>query len=503
MDTSAAARATLASADALVRAGCFDCLASALAQYESIRRVPAVGELATAGAVRASALLALRERELGTTDSGYLEKARELAVTSAAGQDVAPLLDVVGVMPWRAGAGRLGSPDNPPGLFRNDTARVELLRSLAARDELAAYVWLAYACQTRSVGADRNALIAPIDARRPTATVAPGPMSPMSPMSDAPLLVFKQAICLGVDPKLVDALSEREPRFAELAFFRGLIATGSRKLDEAEEKYLSAYAWRSTWPAVTIALGNLALTAEEFSSAVDFYDKTLTFTPLYPDALLGKLRALTYLARHDEAISVAGELLAIGRYPGDAYYWRASNELQLDRLDRAWDDIEAADKVMINSDVPKVAGLIGIRRRALDIARQKLELAHQRNPPDCETSYYLHLVLADQAHWADVVEIAVGTAGCLDDAEAYARQDVDRIAASSAPDARKARQIARRQQQIASAVRMRATCRFNAAVASFNLSKPAEARRFAEQVSTDEQFGERARDLLTRLAPSR
>ena len=73
------------------------------------------------------------------------------------------------------------------------------------------------------------------------------------------------------------------------------------------------------------------------------------------------------------------------------------------------------------------------------------------------------------------------------------------IIASTLPDVRKARQLTRRQQQIASAVRMRATCWFNAAVANFNLSKPDEARRYAEKVADDEQFGERARDLEARM----
>ena len=49
--------------------------------------------------------------------------------------------------------------------------------------------------------------------------------------------------------------------------------------------------------------------------------------------------------------------------PGDAYYWRAANELEMDRLDAAWTDIEAADKAMVNSDVPKLAGIIEMRRK--------------------------------------------------------------------------------------------------------------------------------------------
>jgi len=481
-DPSIAARVTLAQADALVRAGCFDCLANALEQYESVRSVPGVGVRATAGAVRASALLALRERELGTTDSGYLERARELA---SADPDLVPLFDIIAIMPWRAGGGRSGAPDSPLTIFQNWDQRVEALRPVAGRDELSAYVWLAYLCETSPARVDKRELIAPVDADHP--------------MSDLPLLAFRQAACIGVDAGAVEALLEREPRFAELSFFRGLVASGQRKLDDAEVRYREAYAWRPTWPAVTLAIANIAMTAEEIPEALEFYDKTLALATSLPDALLGRLRALTYLARHDEALPVADELLALRRYPGDAYYWRAANELEMDRLDAAWTDIEAADKAMVNSDVPKLAGIIELRRKELDEARRKLETARQRNPNDCEAGYYLQLVLGDLAKWPALVDVAVGTAGCLDDAEAFAKQDIDRIAGSSAPEARKARQIARRQQQIAAVARMRATCWYNAAVANFNMSRLDDARRYADKVAGDEQFGERARTLVGRL----
>src|SRR5262249_33222937 len=69
----------IAAADALVRAGCFDCLLSAFREYDALRAVPAVAAAATTSAARAAALLAVRERDLGTEDSGYLRKANELA----------------------------------------------------------------------------------------------------------------------------------------------------------------------------------------------------------------------------------------------------------------------------------------------------------------------------------------------------------------------------------------------------------------------------------------
>ena len=122
-------------------------------------------------------------------------------------------------------------------------------------------VWLAYMCETSPARVDKSELIAPVDAEHP--------------MSELPLLAFRQAACLGVDAGAVEALLEREPRFAELSFFRGLVASGQRKLDDAEARYREAYAWRPTWPAATLAIANIAMTAEEFPEALEFYDKTL------------------------------------------------------------------------------------------------------------------------------------------------------------------------------------------------------------------------------------
>ena len=78
----------LAEADALVEAGCFDCLRDALSTYQAIRvltgaRVAGIDQ-ATAGAVRAAGLLALRQRELGMIDDGYLTVAKECATAAQA-----------------------------------------------------------------------------------------------------------------------------------------------------------------------------------------------------------------------------------------------------------------------------------------------------------------------------------------------------------------------------------------------------------------------------------
>jgi len=485
IDPAIAGRATLAQADANLRAGCFDCLVDALRQYESTRSIPVLAAQGTRGAVRSSALLALRERELGTTDSGYLEKARELAATApATQQEIAPLLEVIDIFPWRAGAGRSGRPDSGLNIFANRDQRIEGLRALAARDELSAYVWVAYACES---GAGRT-------------MGNPEMRAPMGELADMPLLKFRLAICPTSGPSALDEAVSGEPRFKEAAFFKGLNAISARKLDDADARYREAYAWRKTWPAVTLALANVAMTGEDFQAAAEFYDETLTLAPMFPDALLGKLRAVTYLSRHEDAMAVADQLLGIGRYPGDAHYWKAYNELSLERYDPAWLDIEAAARSLINSDVPKLAGIIAINRHEIDVARQRLEISRQRNPNDCQTLYYLHLVLADQRKWPETVTGAVAAAGCIDAAEAGLRSQIEEIRTSDAPEARKARQIAAREQQIASGIRMRATCWFNAAVGSYNTRKSDDARMFAAKLDGDAQYGDRARDLVAQLS---
>jgi predicted Zn-dependent protease len=327
--------------------------------------------------------------------------------------------------------------------------------------------------------------------------------APIAAFTGVPLIAFRLITCRasgGARPEQsIDDVLASEPRFKEIAFFQAGVAIGARKLDDAEARYREAYAWRATWPAVTLSLANVLVTGEDFNGALDFYDQTLVLAPLYPDALLGKLRALTYLSKPDDAIRVADQLLEIKRYPGDAYYWKAYNELDLQRYDDAWRDVEAAEKSLVNGDVPKLAGIIAIDRKELEVARDRLELAKRRSPSDCQALYYLHLVYAELRQWPQTASEAVAAAGCLSAAETGFRAEIEQIRSADVPEARKTRQIAAREKQIASAIRMRANCWYNGAVAEFNLSKKEEARELAQRITDDEQLGERARQLLDRL----
>jgi tetratricopeptide (TPR) repeat protein len=175
------------------------------------------------------------------------------------------------------------------------------------------------------------------------------------------------------------------------------------------------------------------------------------------------------------------------------------NEVQLERHDEAWYDIERAAALITNAEVPKLAGVIAVRRGQLPVARAKFEEAHRLNGADCETSFYLATVLAEQREWAASVDGFVTTAGCLDRAQEDLRAEIARLRAPGTAPARQARQIARREQQLAANLRMQATSWFNTAAGCFNLKRLDEARQYAERVSDDPQFADRARDLLARI----
>ena len=479
----------LASADALVRAGCLDCLVAAYGQYDLLRTFPAARDAATAGAVRSAALVALRERELGLVDDGYGQRARALLIGAPNLPHWLPtLLDIIDVLPASVG-GITRTPTSDIDLDRarvlraNRTAWHTRLRELAPIDELAAYVWLAFTCgatESRDLTLDEI-------------------VEPASPFKEAPLVGFKRAICRGIEPQPLLALRERDSRFAEVAYYLGLFAVGQRKLDEADQRFEEAYAWRTQWPSLTQSIANVAMTAEEFERSLTFYNRTLELEPHAVDALLGKVRALTYLGQNTEAIATTDQLIADRWFVGDARYWRALNESELEQNEAAWIDVELAAKLLINAQVPKLAGLIAYRRQQLDVSRAKFEESRLRNPNDCETTFYLGVVLAEQRSWTPTADVLLDAARCLEANEIAYLEEIASIQASSDPPARKAGKIARREQYVAKGRRQLATSWFDIAVAYYNLSRKTEARQFAEKVADDELFGERAREIMARL----
>jgi tetratricopeptide (TPR) repeat protein len=476
----------LVAADALVRTGCYDCLLAAYREYDALRLNAHVRDRAALGAVRAAALLAIRERELGLDDSGYLKRAQELAAESdTVPVTVGTLLDIADLLPSRG----MGRPyelnvSRRETAVRNRSSYTESLQEHDSDDPLSAYLWIAFNCTY----------------------VAGGPkaiaewLGGVPDWQKTPLVAFRSATCGAYNSGALAGLVESDARFVEIHYLLGLAAMLEGKIDDALEHLQKAYAWQPQWPALTETIASAYLTVEEFDRSIDFFERTLALVPDSPESLLGKARALTYLGRFSDSLLTLERLLSLERwYVGDARYWRAYNESQLGQDDAAWEDVELAAKLLVNAQVPKLAGILASRRHQLAVARAKLEDSYRRNPRDCETGFYLGLVLGDQREWTRAAEVLEPTASCLTEDEQRLTDDIERIRASGGPPERLAFQIARREQDLASDRRMLATSWFNTAVAYYALSRTDDARRFAEKVSDDERFGERARELLSRL----
>src|SRR5690606_2361143 len=72
--------------------------------------------------------------------------------------------------------------------------------------------------------------------------------------------------------------------------------------------------------AAGILASEIALHSGEYDRALDTSDRILEIVPTHRRALLSRLRALSGLRRHADAVAVAEALIALGRwYLGDAY----------------------------------------------------------------------------------------------------------------------------------------------------------------------------------------
>ena len=421
-------------------------------------------------------------------ESGSLARAREVtADNETASALFNPLFDVAETLPVGGAARQMADEadfNRRAVAYRNLQAYTNLLRTAADNDPLSAYLWIAFNCAYSPPGEQRlGERLEAVPTWRATA-----------------LLSFKAATCIGYGGAAVDRLLEADPRFVEINYFLAARDMVRGRADEAIERWRTAFSWRPRWPSVTNALAQALLSLEEFGESIEFFDRTLELSPSSAEALLGKVRALTYQGRYEAAIETVDRLLALQRwFTGDARFWRAFNEAQLGKNDAAWEDIELAAKLLANAAVPKLAGIIAYRRGDVAVSRAKFEESREREPQDCETGFYLGTVLSEQRIWSRAADVLVDTAACLDRAEARLTAELDKIRSSNDRPERKARQVARREQEIASGRRMRATSWFNTAVSFYNLARRDLARRYAAKVEGDEQFGERARDLLRRL----
>jgi tetratricopeptide (TPR) repeat protein len=479
-------------ADALVAEGCYGCLQDALAIYERL----AAGGAAPAAeprAIDASLLLALRERELGLAGGRALEHAIELAGRQPPPYDIGVFLSVAEVQAWHAyGVPKEQSDLSMGPLRKMYDAWLEWRAGLGtASDLMRAYALLSLDCTARPFLRDAGV----------------EPWQP--PVGAPPLLRFRAAVCPGaVDGPALDALLRGDSRWSEAHFFLGEMALARGTVRTAEKHLVEALSAIPALTAARVELGHVYLASEEFQLARDAYHQANAAVPGQREAMLGEVKSLSALGRHEAAIIILDEMERLGTwYMGEMYYWRAWNRHHLKHYDTANDDVLASrSRMPMDGQVDKLAGFIALALNDVPRAEREFFAAvthiEGRGGSDCDATYFLGSTRVMQRKWAEAVPNFEAAEPCYARTQQALRARIKDIRGSDLPDDRQDVLVAAREKDIAAARLQEARSCYNAAVACANLGDAAKARPFGERALLHPETRALAEQLLARLGRS-
>ena len=493
--------ADLGKAAALVHDGCHTCLQDALVIYDRLAASPKPPPPAVQGAFETALLLSIREKELGLPWEASMARARELAprVRPSAPPALAPaaLLAAAGL-----GVGETSGmdPDQRAGLWGrarpalgpDNPVRRALDRAIggaplegAPYARLAAYLALAIDCEHIGLR----------DAARPEDALARFPQ---------PLMRFRAGLCArGIEAVGVamEPLRASDPRWADTLLFearRELVGSPRRGIDlyAAEALLAQAHAaFPASW-AITLAWANANLALAEFDKALAGFDHVLAAAPAHRDAMLGRVTALSYALRHDEAVATATRMIALGTWHmGDAYYWRAWNRYNLKTIEPAWADVEEALKLLSNTGAYTLAGLIAYSRQQLPTAIERFDRAFAIDGSNCDAVWMASLIHVEQQAWPLATPKFSRSMSCYVSAAAGARSDLATLEASDRPEVQKTRTRARLQKTIEVSDERAAQSAFNAAQGHLRQGHKGQALTHVDVAAAYAPLGEKAAAL--------
>jgi tetratricopeptide (TPR) repeat protein len=421
----------------LIAQGCFACLERALAAARDQGN--------TQAAFEAAALLVVRTRELGIPGSEWRDQARALG--TAAGLPIA-LLDALDVVPMdprsRDGEDRASVPPR-----RLEAAELERRRAAVAAAPVSAafqaYLDLALTCSSEAYGTMTDEEVARLvpDALR-----------------DLPVLRYRLGACSSAHGPTLRALRSADAEYVDADYALGRYVLQVREypdLDEAMRLLRSAVGAFPRSPSIATTAGDLAQTLEAWDEALALYDTVLALVPRHPDALLGRTIVLSNLSRHHDAIETATLLVDDGAwFLGQAFYWRAWNQFQLQQYLPARQDADRARTLMVNAGVYLLSGMIDWRLRRLPSAEREFEEALRMDFGQCEAAAFLGGVRNEQGQAPAALAAFTQALQCNDLNITLRRTAIARIESADATPAYKAREIARHQRAIDQAERRRA-----------------------------------------------
>ena len=406
----------------LIRQGCYRCLERAFTEAEA--------RGAATPAFEAAALLVLRSKELGLPTEPWLGYARARA---AADSSLTPYLTMVETILPHA------MSDDRDALFDVRTRNRARSSLQAWRDSLhdgptsnvfRMYLDVALVCGFGTLTASDQSFTGQLDAD-----------------VRAPIYQYRIGVCDGSHAERLRTLRAADDAYVDADFALGRYALDepiNPDQDEALRRLQSAAAAFPRSPAIGVTIGNVYRRWEEWSDALTAYDAVLTGSPKHPEALIGRVIALSRLARPEDAIVTATILIDADQWHlGEAYYWRGWNQLALAQPDLARRDADRAKTLMSNAAVFVLSGVIEWRLRRLDMAEKEFEAAIAIDFGECEAALDLGIVRDELRKPAASLAAFQQARQCYDLSIALRREAIARIEAGPGTETAKARESAR------------------------------------------------------------
>jgi tetratricopeptide (TPR) repeat protein len=389
----------LAEADRLASRGCYLCLKEAAAAYASVLAV-SDDSMLVRKALENNLMLSAREIELRIPDSGARGAAEQLrAKVPLAYDSYFAALDMMAA-PLVTGGVTL---QNFRAQREERLKFAEVLEKEASASVMKAYFYIASVLQLR----DFKELKPTVDG---ILAVHPDDLSLKYRM-----LAFQPTYSGEAARDLIG----QETGFGEVhlltgqrAFLNGNLASAFRELTRARELLPDSV-------SITFALANVTFSYARYGDALALFDRILASPAaagLEPQVKLGRAKALSHLKRHDEAIALLIDLLQNdpGNNPGEKYYWRAWNRLQLGQAQLAYDDATTGLNAMRNDAIYRLAGMASFSLNRLGESRAFFEEALKMNRADCDSERYLGLLDSAERSWKPAVGRFTTAASCYE-----------------------------------------------------------------------------------------
>jgi tetratricopeptide (TPR) repeat protein len=489
--------AAVAQADGLARQGCYQPMAEAFRTYQALL-ADADDVAIRRRAFDVAVLLAVRERLLGLYPGPHQDAPQQLAA-GLTDPDVTLALDVLALIDWRRGT-------RPPTTSSRSFEAVRATMYAAHQSLLA-----------RASDDERSAvLLMHLLKAQPFAGVPPGESwsrarpAPLSfetaPWAErhvaSPAAGFAWLLAqAGTTEAEWTTWFDTHPACVEALVPMADAAAASGRLMSTDAVLARAL---DALPAIVparVMRGEIRTRLEDHAGALPYFSDVVRRVPEHREARLGRLVALSSLARHDEALAEADAMIALGEwYLGEAYYWKAWNLFHQRRLPEARVALVEAKRLLFNADVLYLGALIAYREEQWDDARTELLRTLDTDTTHCDARFTLGAVQLLTQAWTLAGPSFAEATDCFGGREPALSAAVAEVETANLTDAQKTALRARRQQALDATIVQKQWARYNRAVALSNSGDRDAARALAEDVA--QQGGppaDAAADLLLQL----